>query len=163
MPPKEQTMRGLASLLAISLFAVAIDAEAGRRSLRIEFEDFGWSRALPLGSGDCPGSAQGSPGVFWRGIQFSGGSGFATHNVDEYCQLGIEYDADNPDTPYLNESLFFAAEDDGTPLWEGSSYAGEIWCFNGSSFVGTWDGAPAGASPLTRKRLKSSIYPSWRG
>jgi hypothetical protein len=33
-------MPGLASLLAISLFAVANDAEAGRRSLRIEFEDF---------------------------------------------------------------------------------------------------------------------------
>lgn len=210
----------LASLLAISLFAVAIDAEAGRRSLRIEFEDFGWSQALPLGSVDCPGSAAGSPSVFWRGIQFSGGSSFATYNVDEYCQHGIEYDADNPDAPYLNESLIFDADDDGIKqkigsnndsdpinnvtarvysfmdrdrfedgvqgfqweffffpgdqtlvrlngslpipggadfdpfiddgslIWEGSSYDGEFWCFNGSSFVGTWDGAPAGASPL---------------
>lgn len=106
--------RALSSMtVMLFLLGTITDAEAARRSLRIEFEDFGWSPILALGSVDCPGSTPGSPSVFWQAIEFSGGGELGSYNDSEYCQTSIPYDPGDPDNPYLNETQFFDSNDDG--------------------------------------------------
>lgn len=96
--------------LALFFLSAAFDAEAGRRSLRIDFGD--WTQSFELGTANCPGSAPGSPSVFWSGIQFSGGSS-GTYSVDEYCQQALEFDPKNPGDPFFNENSLFSPGDEG--------------------------------------------------
>jgi len=102
----------IASLLALTLLALSLDAEAGRRSLRIEFEDFGWSAAQSLGTSDCPGSVAGGTTVSWKTFRFSGFPFGEIYNVDNYCQNGIPYDSNNPDDPYFSSTYSFSGSDD---------------------------------------------------
>lgn len=88
-------------LLGFVFLATTFNAEAGRRSLRIDFGD--WTEGFTLGTADCPGSSPGSPSVFWSGIQFNSGSSVdGAYSVDEYCQQSLE--------TFSEDSLFF--EDD---------------------------------------------------
>lgn len=87
--------------LSLILILVSLDANAGRRSLRIDFAN--WLDAEPLGSAACPGSNPHSESVSWRGFLFSGG--FAGNFlVDTYCQAANDYDpiSDPDPSEYLS-------------------------------------------------------------
>lgn len=98
-------------LLAVALLGLGIqDAEAGRRSIRIDFD--AWSDEFAIGSGDCPGSSAASDTIVWNGISFIGSS-FSLYNVYEYCQTIATYEEFLGADEYLNEDIFF---DDETGL-----------------------------------------------
>ncbi len=112
-PDAFQVRTLIASLLALTLLALSFDAEAGRRSLRIEFEQFGWSAAQELGLPDCPGSSESGTIVYWDVFNFTRGTlAGGNVNVEDYCQDSIPYDSDNPDDPYFRSTYSFNGADD---------------------------------------------------
>jgi hypothetical protein len=96
-------------LLTALLIAIASDALAARRPIRIEF--FAWSDGFALGSSECPETTGNIGSVTYRGFEFSGDQG-QTYLVDAYCQTPFPYVDGAGTDEYLNEQLLL---DEGEP------------------------------------------------
>lgn len=94
----------LHTIIAVMLLALGTSsAEAGRRSLRIEFQ--AWSEGFALGSAECPGSSIVSDNVSWNGFNFIGSS-YLIWTVDTYCQTAATYQESLGTDEYLNSAIF---------------------------------------------------------
>ena len=97
---------GLVALI-ICMLLMLQDAEAARRSLRVDFG--AWDEALPFEDFRCEGGFKNGLDIIWRGHQFS-----ATANTefkeDTYCQV----------TSSLNEDVF-GPDEDGLAAMIGSN------------------------------------------
>ncbi|MFC1777845.1 hypothetical protein ACFL3I_11000 [Pseudomonadota bacterium] len=93
------------------LFLGSIDAQAGRRSLRVDFG--AWTEGgFAIGSADCPGTDASSSDVGWEGFGFKADP-FVPHEqylVDSYCQTAARYQDGMEVSEYLNSTTFFDDE-----------------------------------------------------
>jgi len=107
----------IASLLAVSL------AEAGRRSIRIDFGAWGPARPIDLwtNTSTCPWASgvSGNPGVYLYAFVYRDSVVFQTATFYEpdsftegYCQLSRPYQAGLSTDEYLNEAAFPEEERD---------------------------------------------------
>ena len=94
----------LFTLIVCTLLA-PLDAEAGRRGLRVDFG--AWSDALPFSDFRCEGGFENNLDVIWRGNQFSGTAN-SEFTTDTYCQVPNEFsEPDQTGTfDYLNQEIF---------------------------------------------------------
>lgn len=101
------TRRGFVQLgIAMALLVCSVDADAGRRSLRIEF--IAWDNdGKTIGSPDCPGTSAGSLLVEWNGFTFSGRDD-PSYLTDTYCQTTIPCDGEEFDC--FNSNAIFDDE-----------------------------------------------------
>lgn len=87
--------------LALSLFT--LDAHAGRRSLRVEFQ--AWEEGQTIPGAECPGTVALSVIVDWNGFTFAGVDD-AVYLADTYCQEAFPYDEFAFEDEYLNSLIF---------------------------------------------------------
>jgi hypothetical protein len=81
------------------------DAEAARRSLRIDFN--AWSEAEAIES--CRGYTGGAA-LFLEGVTFFGGTSLSDFTPFSYCQTAIHYEEGLTTSKYLNSEIFEADE-----------------------------------------------------
>ena len=101
-------------IVLLLLFLALTDAQAGRRSLRVDFG--AWTEdGFAIGSADCPGTTVSSSGVSWEGFRFEADPFVPDEQylVDSYCQTVAQYEDGLQDFEYLNSEIFF---DDETGL-----------------------------------------------
>lgn len=96
------TSLGLITLILCTLFTPQ-DAEAGRRSIRVDFG--AWNDALPFDDHRCPGGFEQELDIAWRGHQFSATSN-PDFKEDTYCQDPGWYSEGDPPETYLNQEIF---------------------------------------------------------
>ena len=89
--------------LALVLLILTLDAEAGRRGIRVEFG--AWSAAESLDFPPCLGSSETSTEFDWQSFTFSG-SRNSIYLADKYCQISYSGSIGQDPTTYLNESIF---------------------------------------------------------
>ena len=98
-------------IVLLLLFLASTDAQAGRRSLRVDFG--AWTEdGFAIGSADCPGTTVSSSGVSWQGFRFEADPFVPDEQylVDSYCQTVAQYEDGLEDFEYLNSEIFFDDE-----------------------------------------------------